>query len=114
MAVPVNTYTTFKCSTPFGIIGCYAQVAGQRQGIGSLVLNAFRHHRVLRGLLPGLVVGDAVCSTPFGIIGCYARDAGDLLPGEKVLNAFRHHRVLRWASRPKTRFLCSAQRLSAS
>ena len=37
------------------------------------VLNAFRHHRVLR---PGWQWPDVnlpECSTPFGIIGCYAR-----------------------------------------
>ena len=38
----------FVCSTPFGIIGCYAaNLQARLEDFGS-VLNAFRHHRVLR------------------------------------------------------------------
>ena len=59
------------CSTPFGITGCYALLFAIE--VTTLcVLNAFRHHRVLRG--PG---------------------AGSGPSRRQVLNAFRHHRVLR-------------------
>ena len=80
------------CSTPFGITGCYAHGGLVDLGEVELVLNAFRHHRVLRAMIYGYLLW---------IIG--------------VLNAFRHHRVLRrqrWRMRrPRTR---CAQRLSAS
>ena len=59
------------CSTPFGIIGCYAAIVSL-QGFKDLVLNAFRHHRVLRQIWPSYKIRSWWCSTPFGIIGCYA------------------------------------------
>ena len=37
-----------ECSTPFGITGCYAQAQSATRPAGQAVLNAFRHHRVLR------------------------------------------------------------------
>ena len=107
------------CSTPFGITGCYAKIRlfsttptttrAQRlsasQGVTLLdhcnlcsridVLNAFRHHRVLRIGRSSWTPEGIECSTPFGITGCYARRGGDNSPLITVLNAFRHHRVLR-------------------
>ena len=61
-----------ECSTPFGITGCYAPLPPVSCRQLDPVLNAFRHHRVLRKV--PLVA-------PLLII--------------RVLNAFRHHRVLR-------------------
>ena len=59
------------------------------------VLNAFRHHRVLRLRRPQTGEGGEVCSTPFGITGCYASESALSPDRHGVLNAFRHHRVLR-------------------
>ena len=64
------------CSTPFGITGCYATYSASCSLLGG-VLNAFRHHRVLRAELKMLQNIQSVCSTPFGITGCYARAARD-------------------------------------
>ena len=41
-------------------------------GTKQQVLNAFRHHRVLRQRGPDGEPLLDMCSTPFGIIGCYA------------------------------------------
>ena len=43
-----RTETRFTCSTPFGITGCYARRTRCDIHSRSRVLNAFRHHRVLR------------------------------------------------------------------
>ena len=63
------------CSTPFGITGCYAVPELPVKQIEKCVLNAFRHHRMLRFL-----------------------DFLHLLGIRTVLNAFRHHRMLRAAT----------------
>ena len=96
-----------KCSTPFGITGCYAterrkwmlnafgitgcstnrlqrlsasQATPGREVESQGVLNAFRHHRVLRRSRGSSSTspsqGATQCSTPFGITGCYAPLAG--------------------------------------
>ena len=60
-----------RCSTPFGITGCYADGLFD-QRLLFVVLNAFRHHRVLRDILLPMDEPNWECSTPFGITGCYA------------------------------------------
>ena len=88
---------TNTCSTPFGIIGCCAQRPGRAVAVLIRVLNAFRHHRLLRAVRR-LRQGDIEeCSTPFGIIGCCAPRRSGTWPRNWVLNAFRHHRLLRTA-----------------
>ena len=102
------------------------------------MLNAFRHHRVLRKTGPRKSTIVDECSTPFGITGCYAKQQqtivaacmgaqrlsasqgatrcpyGLMFPARLVLNAFRHHRVLRTVDAQSFHFLLCAQRLSAS
>ena len=98
--------------------GATPATQGQPDRLGH-VLNAFRHHRVLRPQPKVSQIGWDTCSTPFGITGCYAEIQTNALtlviscstpfgitgcyaPGHRarsrlpnVLNAFRHHRVLR-------------------
>ena len=66
-----NENPFFACSTPFGITGCYARGKRRPRNV-PFVLNAFRHHRVLRGRHLGPLEPGRWCSTPFGITGCYA------------------------------------------
>ena len=61
------------CSTPFGITGCYADPREGDSGGPDYVLNAFRHHRVLRPERERDYEQGLECSTPFGITGCYAK-----------------------------------------
>ena len=64
--------TTVVCSTPFGITDYYAESIG-RSRRECEVLNAFRHHGLLRYLpFPYLTVEQKLCSTPFGITDYYA------------------------------------------
>ena len=118
-ACPLQSST---CSTPFGITGCYASSSGCPLKQAE-VLNAFRHHRVLRGrrtaspanhqgaqrlsasqgatrITPcGLHVGPRVCraqrlSASQGATHTTTARSAHLVSRD-VLNAFRHHRVLR-------------------
>ena len=114
--ISISPCSPSQCSTPFGITGCYACLPRQPARI-TVVLNAFRHHRVLRGhsrTTLATVWGSIRCSTPFGITGCYARSSRVGLELDFVLNAFRHHRVLRNQCMDSHRYELSAQRLSAS
>jgi len=55
-----------KCSTPFGI----TEFAVKGNSLGDLfhvVLNAFRHHGVLRSIASSTLKMSPLCSTPFGI-----------------------------------------------
>ena len=61
------------CSTPFGITGCYARRRPDGRSGLYRVLNAFRHHRVLRAAATEEDEMEQTCSTPFGITGCYAK-----------------------------------------
>ena len=92
----------YKCSTPFGITGCYA---GSRCGSFTgpfLVLNAFRHHRVLR-IPPAqrLSASQGAHHVPSAQRLSASQGAtrgsrcGSFTGPFLVLNAFRHHRVLR-------------------
>ena len=79
-----------ECSTPFGIIGCFA---------GAVLCGASRSR----------------CSTPFGIIGCFA--LGRFQRRRRRSSSaqrLRHHRVLRWRCSLWAPRGAGAQRLSAS
>ena len=128
----------YKCSTPFGITGCYA---GSRCGSFTgpfLVLNAFRHHRVLRpessttstsvtgaqrlsasqGATPHRPDDRSLpnmCSTPFGITGCYAFRVYIIeMTGRKCSTPFGITGCYAGAIPAWMRSLSCAQRLSAS
>ena len=118
-ACSVEVTPSWVCSTPFGITDYCAH---RQRGAASRkqVLNAFRHHRLLRAptqlmkseflmcstpfgitdycattLECALQISNR-CSTPFGITDYCAHERNDDRPQElKVLNAFRHHRLLR-------------------
>ena len=108
--------TSYRCSTPFGITDYYAfdHCGGRRdspvlnafrhhgllrhsyrspEGRPDLVLNAFRHHGLLRNprFLPFGIGG--VCSTPFGITDYYAqnvrRSTGPTMDSAQRLSASR-------------------------
>src|ERR1043165_6123124 len=61
--------TSYRCSTPFGIIGRLTSGAGQAKPSRERVLNAFRHHRKTHRPLQEYYALTPQCSTPFGIIG---------------------------------------------
>ena len=104
------------CSTPFGITGCYAWdpvYIAKRQ---LFVLNAFRHHRVLRPYIDRRIeIKVAQCSTPFGITGCYALDGagrvGDVVECAQRLSASQGATP---SSAVGSLSVLGAQRLSAS
>ena len=129
----------FRCSTPFGITGCYALcrrlcrlsvIGAQRlsasQGAtrpqpppgrrGKRVLNAFRHHRVLRQGLCSRDIRSIMCSTPFGITGCYARRSGwrNSRPAVMCSTPFGITGCYAPAANSRAVSFSSAQRLSAS
>ena len=67
--------------------------------LSGVVLNAFRHHRLLRMIVERIAWGEPKlkCSTPFGITDyCASTSASRTILIVSVLNAFRHHRLLRW------------------
>src|SRR5205085_2712948 len=79
------------------------------------VLNAFRHHGVLRPASVSARTRVFACSTPFGITEFCGMENGRSHGGYLVLNAFRHHGVLRiGCGESSTAVITSAQRLSAS
>ena len=92
------------CSTPFGITGCYAlELAGNHHAV-LLVLNAFRHHRLLRDEIRLLLPAVVYVLNAFRhhrLLRC-AGAAGHFL--WHVLNAFRHHRLLRDKRRHSSTF----------
>src|SRR5216683_927075 len=69
-------------------------------GIPPEVLNAFRHHGVLRRTNREKGTTYPWCSTPFGITEFCGAFPGLAFIAGRVLNAFRHHGVLRVAAHP--------------
>ena len=70
-----------------------------------VVLNAFRHQRLLHPYAEGIQALESRCSTPFGIKDCCTSPGAPFVGGvRRVLNAFRHQRLLHGARLMAPRF----------